>query len=96
MGNLFGEYAEQIFKNSGIQITTDGRKHLGAVIGTENSKKTFLQTMVDKWVKQIQTLSDIAKTEPHVAYAAFTHGLKHRYRYMMRTLANIYMIWITL
>ena len=26
-------------------------------------------------------LSEIAKIEPHAAYTAFTHGLKHRYTY---------------
>jgi hypothetical protein len=34
-------------------------------------------------------LTDIAKSHPHAAYAAFIHGEQHRYTYFMRTLAEI-------
>ena len=37
----------------------------------------------------VHRLSEIAKIEPHAAYTAFTHGLKHRYTYAMRTIPNI-------
>ena len=34
-------------------------------------------------------LSNIAKTEPHAAYTAFTHGVKHRWNYVMRTIPDV-------
>ena len=81
--------AEIIFHKSGLNITSKGRKHLGAVIGSENFKSEFVESLVDKWVGEISKLCDIAKIEPHVAYSSFTHGLQHRYTYFMRTIPNI-------
>ena len=37
----------------------------------------------------IKTLAEIAKTEPHAAYAAYLHGEQHKYTYFKRTLLNI-------
>ena len=34
-------------------------------------------------------MSSIALTQPHAAYAAFTHGLKHRLTYLIRTIPDI-------
>ena len=34
-------------------------------------------------------LPKIGETEPHAAYAAFTHGWKHKWTYMSRTIADI-------
>ena len=34
-------------------------------------------------------LSEIAKSQPHAAYAAFIHGEQHRYTYFLRTITNI-------
>ena len=41
------------------------------------------------WVQEVTNLSSIARTEPHCALAAFTHGLRNRYVYYMRTIPNI-------
>ena len=40
-------------------------------------------------VKEIERLSTIATTQPHAAYAAFTHGLKHKWTYLIRTIPDI-------
>ena len=34
-------------------------------------------------------LSEIGETEPHAAYAEFTHGWKHKWTYLSRTIADI-------
>ena len=34
-------------------------------------------------------MSSIAITQPHAAYAAFTHGLKHKWTYLIRTIPDI-------
>ncbi|XP_045107552.1 uncharacterized protein LOC123502494 [Portunus trituberculatus] len=31
----------------------------------------------------------MARTEPHAAYSAYTHGLQHRWRFAMRTIPGI-------
>ena len=38
---------------------------------------------------QVKRLSEIALTQPHVAYSAFTHGLSCQWSYISRTVENI-------
>ena len=77
------------FDGTGVNITVHGKKHLGAVIGNPSYKKDFVSKLVDKWVLQIKTLSDIAKFEPHAAYTAFTSCIRHRYTFYLRTIPDI-------
>ena len=43
-----------------------------------------------KWKNgEVVKLSKFAETESQVSYAAFSFGLKHRWTYFMRTLADI-------
>ena len=80
--------AEKIFGDTGIQITMEGRKHLGAAIGTEQFKNSYVAEKIDKWKMLLTTLSKIAKTEPHMAYSLFVHGFRHKFTYIMRTIPN--------
>ena len=41
------------------------------------------------WIAEVEELGEIAKSEPHAAYTAFTHSLRHKYNYVMRTIPNI-------
>ena len=81
--------ALEVFSDSGVIITKDGQRHLGAVIGTEEFKKEYVGEKVSEWVKEVGVLADMARTEPHAAYAAYTHGLQHRWNYIMRTIPGI-------
>ena len=81
--------AEAMFQNSGINITTHGKKHLGAAIGSVDYRHEFVTGLVDKWVHQIETLSRIASYEPHAAYIAFTSCIRHRYSFYLRTIPGI-------
>ena len=38
---------------------------------------------------KFEQLSLIAKTRPHAAYAAYTHGLSHKWKFLLRTIPNI-------
>ena len=40
-------------------------------------------------MNQVNRISEIAKIEPHAVYSFFTHGLKHRYTFLMRTIPSI-------
>ena len=44
---------------------------------------------IAEWTSEIVNLSEIAKKDPHSAYCAFTHGLRHKYTYLFRTVSNI-------
>ncbi len=59
------EYAKSIFTGTGLQITTEGQRHLGAVIGTEAFKKEFVEKKVDEWIEELKELEKIAKVDPH-------------------------------
>ena len=66
------ESAKEILKDTGIAICTEGRGYLGGAIGSTSFIEQFVRRKVQEWVDEIETLSDIAKTQPHAAYAAFT------------------------
>ena len=62
---------------------------MGAAIGSPQFKEEYINEKVSKWASNIKTLAEIAKTEPHAAYAAYLHGEQHKYTYFKRTLLNI-------
>ena len=81
--------AEKCFEGAGVNITVRGQKHLGAVIGKTEYKHEFVSSLVDKWVEQVSILSQIASTEPHAAYTAFTTCLRHHYVRTIPWISNI-------
>ena len=83
------EQAKEIFKDDNIMITTEGHRHLGAIIGTDEFKNSYIEKMVKDWIDEIQYLSETAKIYPHSAYSAFVHGLQNRYTYTMRTIPDL-------
>ena len=85
----FEAEAREIFADSGLNITTEGRRHLGAVLGSEGFRESYVNKCVHEWVDELNILSDIAKTEPHSAYSAYTISFKSKYNYVMRTIPNI-------
>ena len=70
--------AEEIFKDTNINITTSGKRHLGAALGSRDFQTEYIEEKVNKWCEEIKTLADIAKTQPHAAYSAYTHGQQHK------------------
>ena len=83
------ELAQHIFKESGIQITTSGKRHLGAAIGSEEFRIQYSREKISKWQAEVEKLAEIAKTEPQAAYAAYVHGEQHRFSYFMRTIPGM-------
>ena len=81
--------AETVFEGSGVSITKEGKRHLGAAIGTEAFKEAYVQDKVETWVQEVDRLTTIAETQPHAAYAAFTHGLAAKWNYLSRTVPGI-------
>ena len=67
--------AQCLFSNTGIKLTTDGQRHLGVAIGTSNFRAQYAAEKVTKWCNELHRLADFAKTQPHAAYSAFTHGI---------------------
>ena len=83
------EHAKEIFADSEVVVSKEGQRHLGAAIGTEEFKDKFVKEKVNEWVEEIKMLSNYAKTEPHASYTAFTHGVKHQWNYLLRTIPDV-------
>ena len=85
--NKIAAEAKNIFGES-VNITVDGKRHLGAVIGTKNNEKEYCEEIVNNWVKELKNLCEIAETQPQAAYAAYTKGYKSKFTYFIRTIKN--------
>ena len=79
------EEAKQIFKGTGLRIAR-GHKDLGAALGSVEFVEQYIAEKVAEWVRQVELLSEIALSQPHAAYAAFVHGLQHRWTFCQRTM----------
>ena len=85
----FESDAKRIFKETKINITREGKKHLGAVIGTESFRDEYVNQKLEEVADELRILVEITKIEPQAAYAAFVAGFRHKLTYMMRTIPNI-------
>ena len=73
-----------VFQGSGIPITSEGKHYLGAATGSESFVHSFDSEKVSGWITEIELLSQISLTQPHSAYAAFTHGLSSKWTYLCK------------
>ena len=85
----FESAARASFKDSQVNITTEGKRHLGAAIGSNSYKKCYVRGKVYELTEQLKILSKIAHIEPQAAYVCFTSGFRHKLTYIMRTIPNI-------
>ena len=83
------DVARSLFANSSIKITTCGKRHLGAALGSEEFKKEYITEKVEQWCSEIDQLATIAESQPHAAYSAYIHGYQHKFKYYLRTLRDI-------
>ena len=85
----YKEKAESAFGGTQVVISEEGKKYLGSAIGKRTFIENYVQQKVTTWVSELERLSSIAITQPHAAFAAFTHGLTNRWTYLARTTPNI-------
>ena len=81
--------ATTLFYGTGVNITAQGRPHLGAAIGTPSYVTEYVTEKVKQWATEMERLSIIAKTQPHAAHAALTHSLSSKWSFIMRTIPSI-------
>ena len=87
--NDFYDIANTTFKSTKINITSNGKRHLGAVIGSRSYKEGYMNEKIDQWIKEVKLLCEIAKIEPQCALSCFISGYKHKLNYYMTTVPNI-------
>ena len=83
------ERARELFAGTGINITTEGKRHLGAAVGPRSYTKEYVADKVRKWSEEIKQLANVAQTQPYAAYCAYTHGLSSRWSFLSRTIPDI-------
>ena len=83
------ETASTVFSDAGINITTDGRPYLGGAIGSLEYINQFVKAKVEEWSSSIKILAEIARTQPHAAFSALTHGLLSKWTYLCRVQPDI-------
>ena len=81
--------ARALFADTGVNITTDGKRHLGAAIGSKAFTTQYVSEKVNSWCDEINQLAHIAITQPHSAYCAYTHGLSSKWTFLTRTIPDI-------
>ena len=81
--------AKKLFEDSGMMITCEGERHLGAVIGSDDFRKRYVSDKVAKWGEDVTELAKIAIEEPQAALSAYTKGICHRWTYVQRTIPGI-------
>ena len=59
----FVEEAKARFGNAGVIITTEGQRHLGAVVGSQCFREQYVKELVEGWVKEVETLAEYAASE---------------------------------
>ena len=80
---------EAAFSGTEVKVTTEGRSYLGTAIGTQEFINLHVQGKIHQWTREIECLATNALTQPHAAYAAFTHGLTSKWTYLTRTTPSL-------
>ena len=81
--------ANLLFKDAGIKITSQGRPYLGSPLGSHDYIEDFIASKISLWTTAIDNLTEVAKSQPHVAYAAYTHGLSSIWSFVCCTTPGI-------
>ena len=63
--------AQNLYANSRVNITAEGKRHHGAVIESTEYCDKYVKDLVKDWDNQLTTLSAIAETQPQAAYLVF-------------------------
>ena len=70
--------AKEMYAVTGINITTEGRKHLGAALCSRSYLERYVGGKVEDWVGEVTRLAEFARSQPQASYIAFTFVLRHR------------------
>ena len=66
--------ARQLFSNTGVNITTEGRRLLGAALGKATFVSDYIAGLVSNFTHHVEVLAEIAKSQPQATFTAFIHS----------------------
>ena len=85
--DVLGDEAKRVFGDE-VNVTTEGQRHLGAVIGSQEFKDQYCREKILRWKGELKALSEIARSQPHAAYTVFSNGYKSKFTYFMSTIES--------
>ena len=80
---------QNLFANSRVNITNEGKRNLSAGIGSTEYRDEYVKDLIKDWDDQPTILSAIAETHSQEAYSAFTSGFKNKLDCFLRNIPNI-------
>ena len=84
----FYDDAITAFQGSGVLVTAEGKRHLGAALGSSSFVDSYVEAKISTWAQELQLLVDISITHPHAACAGFVHGFIGKWNFLMRCIPN--------
>ena len=81
--DVLADEAKRVFGDE-VNVTTEGQRHLGAVIGSQEFKDQYCQEKILSWKGELKALSEIARSQPHATYTVFSNGYKSKFTYFMK------------
>ena len=64
------ERVRKAFKDTPINVTTEGRKHLGAAFSSRSYASEYISEKVETWVSEVTKLAEFALSQPQACHAA--------------------------
>jgi hypothetical protein len=80
---------EEGSKDKGVEINCLGTRHLGAAVGNPTFKESYIKHKINNWVVAVKNLAEIAATQPHAAFAAFTQSLQGQWTFLTRAMPEV-------
>ena len=80
----FQAEASDLFRDTGIKISTDGVVYLGGPIGNDQFVESTVSKKISDWIGDIINLANVAATHPHEAYASYAHGITSKWNFLFR------------
>ena len=78
-----------MFSDSKVNITTKGKKHLDAAIGSSEFRAKYVTEKVNEWYEELKTLSNFAKSQTQAVYAVFCFGEQNKDSYFLFTIPSM-------
>ena len=70
--------AVDAFMEIKVRVTSEGKRHLGAIISSEALNVSYTKFLMDDLIKQLKLLSLMAGSAPLSANSAFDSGFKRK------------------
>ena len=73
-----------MFSDIKVNITTEGKRHLVAAIGSNEFRIKYVTEKVSEWCEELKPVPNFVKS-----YAAFCFGEQNKYSYFVRTIPSM-------